>query len=205
MILVLFIFLFFIFIFFVRNILAPAPADPRYFSFVFPQIAILGGYFFSKAFKWKRYTISIVLILLIFSVLTSVSVALNTSQTQRYPTNYVNALSWIKRNTNQNDLVFTAYGGSLKYYAERNSVWSFMTEFPEVMTTDNSTFIYETLRHYNVSYILVWRGILASDYIIPESNINGAFTYNFLTQVDGDKEHFSLVYSNEDNFVYKLL
>jgi hypothetical protein len=204
MVLVMFTFLLFIALFFVRNILAPAPADPRYFSFIFPQIAILGGYYLTKAFQWKRYLVSIVLALFIFSLSTSIAVALTTSQTQRYPTNYINALTWIKKNTNQDDIVFTAYGGSLKYYSDRDNTWTF-TDFPEVMTTTNSTRIYEILEYYNVSYILIWRGILANHYIIPESNINGAFTYNFLSQVDNDKEHFNLEYSNEDNFIYKLL
>jgi hypothetical protein len=79
------------------------------------------------------------------------------------------------------------------------------------MHSTNSTYIYETLKDYNISYILVWRGILAEDWIIPESNIIGVFTYNFVTQVDADKDHFELVYSNldangnPDDFVYKLL
>jgi hypothetical protein len=205
MILVTFIFLLFISVFFVRSFLGTAISDPRYFSFIFPQIAILGGYYLSKTFQWKRYLVSIVLVLFIFSVSISVAVALTTSQTQRYPSNYINALNWIRRNTNQEDIIFTAYGGSLKYYGERISVWSRMIEFPEVMTTSNSTRIYDVLKQYNISYVLVWRGILAENYIIPGSNINGAFTYNFLSQVDNDKEHFNLEYSNEDNFIYKLL
>jgi hypothetical protein len=203
--LVSFMFLTFLLIYFISSSLGLIIGDPRYFSVIFPQTAIIGGYFISKATNLRKHLTLILIVFFVYSISISISVALSTYQSQRYPDNYVNALEWIKRNTNKDDLIFTAYGGSLSYYGERKNIWTTIEEFPEVMTTTNSTYIYETLKKYKVSYVLIWRGILAEDWIIPESNIIGVFTYNFVTQVDADKDHFELVYSNQDNFVYKLL
>ena len=148
----------------------------------------------------------------IFAVYTSINVAITTEQSQRYPNDYINALKWLNRNTDKDDNIFTAYGGSVGYFAERNTVWAIsMDEFPDLMHSTNSTYIYNTLKDYNISYILIWRGILSSDWIIPESNIIGVFTYNFVEHVQNDTEHFNLEYSNTnsqgqaDNFIYKLL
>jgi len=205
MLIILSIFLFFILIFYVRNFFGWAISDPRYFSIVFPEIAIIGGYYISKVANLKKYLPLLLVVFFIYSLYISMSVAISTSQSQRYPNNYIDALKWVKLNTNKNDLTFTAYGGSLSYYGERKNLWATFDEFPEVMTTTNSTRIYEILKNYNASYILVWRGILADRWIIPESNIYGAFTYNFLNQVYADKTHFNLTYSNDDNFIFKML
>jgi hypothetical protein len=147
----------------------------------------------------------IIIPILIFGLYSSAIVAVSTSQSQRFPTNYVEALTWIKGNTPKGSLIFTTYGGTTRYFAERNNFWQNVNEFPDVMTTTNSTFIYQTLRKYNISYILIWRGVLAQDYIIPQSNIAGVFTYNFLNTVVNDTQHFSVTYQNQDNIVLKLV
>ncbi|MFH1473799.1 MAG: hypothetical protein ABIE55_02795 [Candidatus Aenigmatarchaeota archaeon] len=201
-----FLFLLFILVFYFRNILGIAIGDPRYLSIIFPQIAVLGGFYISQVAKMKKYISLLVVVFFIYALSTSITVALSTSQSTRYPDNYIQALRWVKQNTNEDDLIFTAYSGSLAYYGERQNVWAVsMDEFPDLMHSTNSTQIYKTLKEYGISYILIWRGILSDDWIIPESNIIGVFTYNFAIQVDGDKENFEMVYSNQDNFIYKLL
>jgi hypothetical protein len=209
---IIFLFSLFTLVFFIGNFLGINIGDPRYFSLVYPEIALIGGYFTSRLFNMKKYLPLVLVIFFVFAIYTSMTIAISTEQSQRYPNDYVDALEWIKQNTNKNDIMFTAYGGSVGYYAERKTTWaSYISEFPDIMHSTNSTYIYDTLKKYNVSYILVWRGILAEDWIIPESNIIGVFTYNFVTQVDSDKKHFSLNYSNtnsngqQDNYIYKLL
>jgi 4-amino-4-deoxy-L-arabinose transferase-like glycosyltransferase len=210
MLLVIFMFLLFLLTYYVRSFLSMGIGDPRYFSIIFPEIAIIGGYYLGKVATCKKYLSIIIVIFFIFAFYTSVTVALSTSQSQRYPNDYIEAIKWIKQNTPEDALIFTAYGGSLKYYGDRTAFWASFNEFPEVMTSTNSTRIYNILKSYNISYILVWRGILAQNYIVPESNLIGAFTYNFLNQVYNDKEHFNMTYSNTnsqgqpDNFVFKL-
>ena len=108
-----------------------------------------------------------------------------------------------KTNTKEDSIVFTAYGGSLDYFAERNVIWV-IDEFPDVMHTSNSTYIHDTLKKYNISYILIWRGIVAQDYIVPQSNLIGAFTYNFVNVVSQDQENFDAVFQNQDNIIFKL-
>jgi len=207
-----FMFLLFVLIFYVRNFFGAGISDPRYFSVVFPEIALIGGYYIGKVVGIKKYLPIILIIFLVFAVYSSITIALSTEQSQRYPNDYINALKWFKQNTNKNNVVFTAYGGSLSYYGERKNIWATsIDEFPELMHSTDSTYIYSTMKKYNVSYILVWRGVLSSDWIIPQSNIIGVFTYNFVTQVDGDKQHFNMTYSNTnsqgqtDNFIFKVL
>lgn len=212
MLFVFFLFALFMIVFFVRTAVGAGIGDPRYFSVLFPPIALIGGYITGKIVGIRKYLPMLLVLFFIFAVFTSITVAITTEQTQRYPSDYINALKWLSRNTNKDDLIFTAYGGSVDYFAERNSIWAiFMNDFPDLMHSTDSTYIYNTLKNYNVSYILVWRGVLSSDWIIPESNIIGVFTYNFVEQVQNDTEHFSLEYSNTnsqgqpDNFIYKLL
>jgi hypothetical protein len=196
----------FLLVFFIRTALGTGIGDPRYFSVVFPEVALIGGYFISKVSAVRKYLPLILVMFFVYSVITSASIAVSTQQSQRYPSNYVDALNWLKQNTAPSNLIFTAYGGSVNYFAGRNSIWaSNMNDFPDIMHSTNSTYIYDRLKSYNVSYILVWRGVLSSDWIIPQSNLIGVFTYNFVTQVDNDKTHFNATYSNQDNFIYKLL
>jgi len=205
MFLTLFVFLSFTLVYYLRSFLGIGIGDPRYFSIIFPQIAIIGGYYLTKIADWKKNFSFLIIIFFTFAIFTSYTVALSTSQSQRYPDNYIEALNWVKTNTPKDALIFTTYGGSLSYFGERKNVWSLINEFPEIMTTTNSTRIYEILKNYNVSYILVWRGTLAENYIVPESNLIGAFTFNFLNQVYNDKQHFNLTFSNQDNFIFKVL
>jgi hypothetical protein len=177
--------------------------DPRHLSIIFPQFAIIGAFLLDKIYERNNKAVFIIIAIVIFSVYSSVTLALATSSGQRYPQDYIQAMSWIKTNTPNNSKVFTAYTGSLSYYADRSNVW-IIDEFPNVMTTQNSTYIYNTLKSYNISYVLVWRGILADKYIIPESNLLGAFTYNFLQVVSNDTKHFNVTYQNQDNIIFKL-
>lgn len=196
-------FLLFVLIFYVRGFLNLGISDPRYFSIVFPQLALIGGYFLNKVYETNR-KYSIVLYAILFACMyLSFTVALGTAQSVRYDQNYLSALSWINQNTPKDANIFTAYGGSLWVYGQRNNVWS-INEFPQVMTTNNINYIYSTLKHYNVSYVLIWRGIVANNYIVPESNLIGAFTYNFVSIVTSNNTYFSTAYQNQDNIILKL-
>ena len=78
------------------------------------------------------------------------------------------------------------------------------------MSTQDTNYIYNTLVKYNASYILIWRAIVAEKYIVPESNLIGAFTYNFVNVVSNDiqnnnQTHFSIAYQNQDNLIIKLV
>ncbi|MEM5872533.1 MAG: glycosyltransferase family 39 protein [Candidatus Aenigmatarchaeota archaeon] len=179
--------------------------EERYFIIIFPQVALVGGVFLQKLYEKNNKIILFLTIIFVFMLYQTITVALNTANSQRYPTDYKETLNWIKMNTQKNDIIFTAYRGSLLYYANRYNKWSEIEEFPQLMTTQNSTYIYETLKRENVSYIFIWRNILADKYIIPESNIHGLFTYNFLNTVINDTEHFNITFSNENNLVIKLL
>ena len=180
-------------------------ADARYFMIILPQLALVEGFYLWKLKDYKKYLLVIIVPILVFSLYSSVTTAISTSQTQRFPTDYVDALTWIKNNTPKDSLIFTTYGGTTRYFADRNNFWQDVKEFPDVMTTTNSTFIYQTLKKYNISYILIWRGVLAQDYIIPQSNIIGVFTYNFLNTVVNDTQHFNVTYQNQDNIILKLV
>jgi 4-amino-4-deoxy-L-arabinose transferase-like glycosyltransferase len=203
------IFILFILIYYIRVLLNLGIGEPRYFVIIFPQLALIGGYFADKFYeKNKKYLIILFAIILV-SLYLSFSVALSTFGSTRYPQNYLDALNWIKQNTPANANIFTAYGGSLEMFAGRSNVWA-IEEFPQLMSTQDTDYIYNTLVKYNASYILIWRGIVAQDYIVPESNLIGAFTYNFVNVVSSDiqnnnQTHFSITYQNQDNMILRLM
>jgi len=191
----------FIFLYSIGN----AIAEPRYFMIIFPQLALVSGFYLWKLKEHNKYLLILIIPIILYSLYSTVIVAVATSQSERFPANYVEALVWLKDKTPKDSLIFTTYGGSVKYFADRNIIWSSIEEFPNVMTTQNSTYIYDSLKKYNVSYILIWRGVLSQDYIVPGSNIAGVFTYNFLNTVAGDTKHFNTTYQNADDIIFKLL
>lgn len=179
--------------------------DPRYLLILFPQIALAGGYFMWALKEKNKYFLLIMIPIFLFGVYSSVATANSIASSTRFPSNYIDALKWIGTNTPKDSIIFTAYGGSVRYFADRSIVWSYIKEFPTLMTTQNSTYIYDILKKNNVSYILIWNGIISQNYIIQGSNIAGVFTYNFLNTVNGDSKHFNATYQNADDIIFKLL
>jgi hypothetical protein len=199
-------FLTFMFIFNLFYLISFSPLEPRYLSIIFPQLSLLGGFFLWKMKEWNKWLLILIIPILFFSLFSGITTSIGTYNSQRYPDDYIEALKWIKVNTPKDALIFTAYSGSLKYFGERDNIWATNVNeyFPQLMTTTNSTFIYDILKQYNVSYILIWRSIMAQNYIIPESNLWGIFTYNFANVVSADTEHFDLKFSNENNWIFEL-
>ena len=201
----LFVFIFgFLAAFTFSSVVGSISLEARYLSIIFPQVSLLGAFFLWKMKEWNKLFLLPIILIIVFSVFTGITVAQTTSQSQRYPQDYLDALKWVKLNTPKDATFFTTYRGSLLYYGERNDIWTEVSEFKELMTTDNSTYIYDTLKNYNVSYILIWSQIVAQDYVIPESNIWGVFTYNFVNTVMSDTDHFESVYSTSNELILKL-
>ncbi len=196
---------FFIAVFNIVYFFGTFPLESRYLSIIFPSIVLLGGFFIWKINQWNKWLILLIVPILLFSTYVSATTVFSTHGSQRYPADYIDALHWIKANTTSDALLFTTYGGSTKYFGERESIWTWeVKEFPELMNSNNGTYIADTLKHYNISYILIWRATVAQNYIIPESNLWGVFTYNFVDVVSKDTEDFETVYSNQDNWILKL-
>lgn len=180
-----------------------AITESRELTIIFPMIAVVGAFFLEKLYEKDKKFLVLIALVLALSIYMSISIALGTSMSQRYSSDYIQALQWIGSNTPVDAKIFTAYGGSLGYFANRTNVWV-IEEFPEIMTTQDSTYIHDTLKSYNVSYILIWNGILAQEYIIPESNLLGAFTYNFVNTVINDTANFNITYQNQNNIVFRV-
>jgi hypothetical protein len=89
-------------------------------------------------------------------------------------------------------------------YYGRLAFWNKMEEFPDIMRTQNATFIEDTLKKYNVTHILVYRGVIANDYIVPGSNFIGLFTYNFVNVVNNNPNIFKPVFSNQETMVLEI-
>ncbi|MFH1228887.1 MAG: glycosyltransferase family 39 protein [Candidatus Aenigmatarchaeota archaeon] len=178
-------------------------SEPRNIFIIFPQFAFIGGFFLYKLSEKYKMSVILIAIVVVLSVYMASTIALSTSTSQRYPDNYLDALKWIKLNTPQNAVIFTTYSGSVKYFAERNTIWN-INELPEIMSTSNTTYIHDTMKKYNVSYILVWRGVLGSEFIMPASNLIGVFTYNFLNNVIANTTYFNVTYQNQDNVIFKV-
>ncbi len=180
--------------------------ENRYLFVIFPQMSLLGGFFLWKLKEKNNYFLLLIILLITFSVYISITVAQGTINSQRYPEDYIKALEWIKNNTPKDSVIFTPYGGSVKYFAERDNLWGkYVTNFNHMMKNPNSEEINSIFKKIGIDYILIWRGILAEDVIIPESNIMGAMTYKFSNVVINDKKHFEIVYQNQNNIVLKVL
>lgn len=193
----------FLIIFYLFYLTGYITVDPRYFSIIFPQFSLLGGFFLWKFKEKNKYFLIILIPIIFFAIYSGVTVAQATSVSQRYSNEYVEALKWLKTNAPKNSLIFTAYGGSVDYFAERRSIWT-INEFPDVMHSGNGTYIYDTLKKYNITHILIWRGIVAQDYMVPQSNLMGAFTYNFVNVASNDNKDFETAFQNQDNIIFKL-
>ncbi|MFH0928961.1 MAG: glycosyltransferase family 39 protein [Candidatus Aenigmatarchaeota archaeon] len=178
--------------------------EPRYIAIIFPQLSLIGGFFLWKLKEANKYFIIIIGLVLIISIYSSALTAYTTSVSQRYPADYIQALTWLRQSTPNDSLILTTYGGSVKYFAERDTIWN-IKELPTVMSSQDSTYIYDIMEKYNVSYILVWRGVLGQDFIIPQSNLIGMFTYNFLNNVMNDTQNFNITYQNQNNVIFKVL
>jgi len=181
--------------------------ESRYLSIVFPQLAIIGGVFLGKVHesiknRWLPYFL--LAIVLGVCLNNSFSMALSTSFSQRFSDDYISALTWLKTNTTKDALVFTTYCGSVNYFGQRDCFWASIPEFPLMMEANNSTYIYDTLKNYNTTHILIWNALIGEDYYYPERNLVGIFNINFYNLVMNDQEHFKIVYQNQNNIIFTL-
>lgn len=180
-------------------------AEPRYLMIIFPQLAVVSGYFLWSLKERSRYMIGLVIIIAALSIFSSLSMTMSTESSQRFPDSYVTALHWIRDNTPRDALVFTTYSGSVNIYAQRENIWTEIKEFADIMTTDNATYIRDVLKSYNVSYVELWSGVIAETHFIPNANLAGVFSYQFVNTILNSPENFNVTYQNENNAVLKVL
>jgi 4-amino-4-deoxy-L-arabinose transferase-like glycosyltransferase len=178
--------------------------EARNLFIIFPQMALIGGYLIYRIQDYKNFGILMVVAVIMISSYLGLNAAFRTVAAERYPADYLQALSWIKSNSAPDDVIMTTYGGSVKYFADRDNRWT-IDELPDIMSANNTTYIYKTLKDYNISYVLVWKSVLDQKFVIPESNLMGIFTYKFFNMVMNDTEHFNITYRNENNVVFKLV
>ncbi|MDH4130018.1 MAG: glycosyltransferase family 39 protein [Spirochaetota bacterium] len=176
----------------------------RHFSIIYPQIALLGGFFLWKLKEFKQVFTLIIVAVIIFGLYTSIITVGSTSTQLKYSKPYVEGLTWIKHNTPEDSSLFTTYMGSVMEYANRKKVIWTIDEFPEIMTANDGKFIYDSLKKYNVSYILIWNPLLSEDYIIPHANLIGVFTFNFKDKISTNT-NFNLIFSNSEVLIYELV
>ncbi len=198
-------FLIFLAMFLTLYSLGKVIAEDRYLMIVFPQLALMGGYFLYKLKEKNKYLMILLVPIVIFAFYSSISIGLATSESVRFPQSYVQALEWVKSNTPKDASVFTTYSGSLRNYADRKDIWTQIVEFDKIMTTDNATYINSILKKYNVSYIVIWSGVVSESYIVPHANLAAVFSYQFVKTTLNANNSFSIVYQNQDNAVLKVL
>ncbi len=199
-------FLLFVLMFTVLYSLGKTIAESRYLLIIFPQLALTGGYFLYELKERNKYLLILLLPLVAFAFYSNVSVGLATSESTRFPANYIQALEWVKNNSPQDALIFTTYGGSVRNYAHRDNIWVEISEFAKIMTTDNATYVHDILKRYNVSYVVIWRGVVAESYVVPHANLAGVFSYQFVRATTTNAtDVFKSVYQNEDNIVLQVV
>ena len=199
----------FLLVFITTQITGIVPLEARHMLIMFPSLALASGFFLLKLYEKNKVLIVISVIVLLLSLQQSFVAAITTAETQRFPNDHIEAINWIKSNTEPDNLIFTTYGGPLGYYGERFHIWAASPclgeDFPTIMTTGDGSYIKETLKKCDVSHIFMWTPTVAQDYVIPASNLWGVFTYNFANVVINDNENFLTVFSNQNNIVLKIL
>lgn len=175
----------------------------RHFSLIYPQIALMGGFFLWKLKEFKSIFAVVIIAVAILGLYTTITTVNFESSQVRYSKSYIEGLNWIKSNTPKDSVIFTTYLGSAMEYANRQTVW-IIDEFPQIMSANDSKFIYDSLKKYNVSYVLIWSPLLSQDYIVPKANLIGTFTYNFRDKVSAS-QNFKQVFSNSEVSIYQLV
>ena len=199
------IFIFVLFIIFnITHITGRYILEERHLSIMFPQIVLIAGYFLWRLKEFNKYMLPLIVIVLLLSMSIGIGYAIDTSNMQRYSNLYLESLNWVKQNTEQNAVVFTTYIGSLYYYGERDSLW-IIDEFPDLMTTRDSGYIKSVLKENDVSYILIWKNLIAESYIVPKANLLGVYTYTFVDTIASDIDNFEMVFNNGEVFIFKIL
>jgi len=171
--------------------------EERYLSVLFPTLVILAAVPFADIAKSNALFLIITLAfcgILLYVAYKGINA---TSSVARFPENYVKSLEWIKQNTDDDSVIFTVYGGSVYNYGRRERTWLY-ENFSKVMTSDDSKYILGQLESRDADYILLWGSLIADNYIIPESNIYGVFTWKFVQAVLADSENFPVVFALED-------
>ncbi len=74
-----------------------------------------------------------------------------------------------------------------------------------MMTIDNAIYINSILKKYNVSYVVIWRVVVAESYYITHANLAGAFSYQFVNTVSSAPNYFNITYKDQDNMVLKVV
>jgi 4-amino-4-deoxy-L-arabinose transferase-like glycosyltransferase len=177
--------------------------DYRHFSLIYPQIALIGGFFLWKLKEFKSIFAVFIIAVAILGLYTAITTVNFESAQVRYSKSYIEGLNWIKSNTPKDSVIFTTYLGSVMEYANRQTVWT-IDEFPQIMSANDSKFIYDSLKKYNVSYVLIWSPLLSQDYIVPQANLIGTFTYNFLDKIS-NSTNFKPVFSNSEVLIHQLV
>jgi len=183
--------------------------EVRYVAIIFPFLVFMvSGYWngikeYTQKInkKWVFYLVT--LVLTAYFIRESFNTVQATSNMQRWQPQYIEGLYWIRNNTSPDATIFTAYGGSVYYYADRNYTWV-TSKFPEIMRSNDTQTIYNDLLEQKVDYIYIWQGIIGADYVLPASNLYGIFSYNFLNEIQNDPMHFTQVYANEIGVIFKV-
>jgi 4-amino-4-deoxy-L-arabinose transferase-like glycosyltransferase len=178
--------------------------DVRYFSLIFPELAILGAIGMSflndDVKKWKIPLI-VVIIILGASIFFGFSQALVMSTTTRFGDNYVNVLKWAGTNSTSNGVIMTTFTGSCEFYSGLHCVWP-VGDLKDLMTTNDPTVIQNILKKNNVSYILISQGLVSSSYISTGTNTIGVFSLHFVQTINQYPSEFRAVRESNDTIIY---
>ena len=176
--------------------------DVRYFVVILPELAILTVIGWNSLFENHKRLIAISIIgIILSSLIMGVTQAMGSSMLTRYTEEYVDALGWVKQNTNKTDFLMTTFCGGAIFYSERDCVWP-VKYMREVMTTQSDEEILDILQKYNVKYILVDGDYVSQSYVVQGSNIAGVYTFNFLNII-GNSTKFKLVYRSTQQTMYQ--
>lgn len=178
--------------------------ESRYLSLIFPEVALISGIFLADISKLHKYLFYVIVVMLLFAAWQPTNLGILGSIYERWSPNFLNALYWLRNNTPENSSVWAVYCGSVKYFADRACYFLITPEFPFVMESQNSTYVYDVLKgKYNFDYVLIWNGVVGEEYYYPKQNLVGVMNLNVINLMLNDTR-FEKVYENQETMVLKI-
>lgn len=173
--------------------------DYRHFSIIYPQIALMGGFWLWKLKEYKSGMALLIVVIIIMGFWTSYSTISAVSHGTRYSAAYLDSMKWIDKNTPADARVLTTFIGSCMEYSHRTCLWS-IEELESMMTGGD---IYTPMKAHDIDYIFIYGPLVNNQFIVPQANLLGTFTTSYVERISADSR-FSVVYQNAEGAVFKV-
>ncbi|MFB6088891.1 MAG: glycosyltransferase family 39 protein [Candidatus Aenigmatarchaeota archaeon] len=165
-------------------------------------IAILGGTFISKLFEYfenfettgKIISISLLIILLVWSLFAVYTKAGSIRSIKHFSNSFFKGCDWIRENTEEDALVYTLWGHRADYHCKRSTLSNNDPGMEDaIVSADNYT--YRVFKEHGIDYLYIQK------FSIKQGREATSYPLSFIQYIERDP-HYKKVYSNPNNCLY---